>query len=346
MKRLILPVLFAVIIALFACSCELVGQAENTKEPEPQATAEASGSAESAPDEEPLPSAEPTNEPSEEPSEEPVTEPSDEPVSESEPSQEVNSTEETPAQSAVDTTEPAESSEPDAPPVSEAPATPDASQYNPTISAEATGSAVLKETSDYGQEYIDKMVFLGDSTTYGMKYYAVLKDGKNTNQVWTPSNGTLTLSYQSFASIVYPDEGTEITIREALEKKQPEYFVITLGVNGVSFMDEDYFKSEYSSLVADAQSICPNTKIILQSIFPVATNYEYLKSINNNNITAANGWIQSIAEAYGVRYLDTASVLRGDDGWLKQEYQNGDGLHLNETGFKQVLNYIRTHGYQ
>lgn len=345
MKRLILPVLFSVIIALFACSCELVGQAENTKEP--QATAEASGSAESVPDEEPaLPSVEPTNEPSEEPSEEPVTEPSDEPVSESEPSQEVNSTEETPAQSAVDTTEPAESSEPDTPPVSEAPATPDASQYNPTVSAEATGSAVLKETSDYGQEYIDKMVFLGDSTTYGMKYYAVLKDGKNTNQVWTPSNGTLTLSYQSFATIVYPDEGTEITIREALQKKQPEYFVITLGVNGVSFMDEDYFKSEYSSLVADTQSICPNTKIILQSIFPVATNYEYLKSINNNNITAANGWIQSIAETYGVRYLDTASVLRGDDGWLKQEYQNGDGLHLNETGFNKVLSYIRTHGYQ
>lgn len=341
MKKVIISILLIFIIALFACSCELVGQDKPAKEPEAGA-ADNTASADSSAPAEVTPTAEPSAEPSSDPTPETSAEPSEEPSPE--PSEEPAEPETTPVTET--TPEPEASPEQDDAPVSEAPATPDVSQYAPTIIAEATGSAVLKETSDYGQEYIDKMVFLGDSTTYGMKYYAVLKDGKNTNQVWTPSNGTLTLSYQSFASIVYPEDGTEITIREALEKKQPEYFVITLGVNGVSFMDEAYFKSEYSSLVADAQSICPNTKIILQSIFPVATNYEYLKSINNDNITAANGWIQSIAEAYNVRYLDTASVLRGDDGWLRQEYQNGDGLHLNETGFKQVLNYIRTHGYQ
>jgi len=208
------------------------------------------------------------------------------------------------------------------------------------------GAAILTETEDYGQEYIDKMIFLGDSTTYGMKYYAVLSEGKNTKQVWTPSNGTLTLSYQGFASIVYPEDGSEIPIRDAVEKSKPEYLVITLGVNGVSFMDEDYFKAEYKDLITDIQAISPDTKILCQSIFPVASNYEYLSSINNENISRANGWILEVAEETGTRFLNTASVLVGEDGWLPQEYQNGDGLHLNETSFTIVLSYIRTHGYQ
>ena len=252
------------------------------------------------------------------------------------------------------------SEEPTADPSAEPSASPEASpevspEITPSVTAppssgvasfELSGSAVLAETSDYGQEYVDKMVFLGDSTTYGMKYYAVLSGGKDTNQVWTPSNGTLTLSYQGFASIVYPEDGSEITIRDAVDRAKPEYLVITLGVNGISFMDESYFKSEYKSLVTDIQSLSPDTKIILQSIFPVASNYEYLSSINNDKISTANGWILDIAAETGTRFLNTASVLVGSDGWLPQSYQNGDGLHLNADGFNVVLSYIRTHGYQ
>ena len=221
----------------------------------------------------------------------------------------------------------------------------------PSASAAASaqpvsGSAVLTETADMGQDYIDKITFLGDSTTYGLRYYAMLNGGKNTTQVWTPSSGTLTLSQQSFALIVYPEDNTEITILEAVARKKPEMMVITLGVNGVSFMDEDYFKSEYTSLIEGIQSTSPNTTILLQSIFPVARSYKLLNSINNEKITRANGWILDIAKETGVRYLDTQSVLKDSEGWLPEEYQNGDGLHLNPTSFALVLDYIRCHGYQ
>jgi hypothetical protein len=206
--------------------------------------------------------------------------------------------------------------------------------------------AILTETEDMGQEYIDKIIFLGDSTTYGMKYYGVLSEGKNTKQVWTPASGTLTLSNQSFATIVYPVTGEEIPIRDAVALEKPDIMVITLGVNGVSFMEEDYFKSEYKMLVEDIKEISPDTKIILQSIFPVASNYEYQRDINNTKIINANSWILDVAEETGVKYLDTISILLGEDGFLPQEYHNGDGLHLNESSFKLVIDYIRTHGYK
>ena len=143
---------------------------------------------------------------------------------------------------------------------------------------------VLAETADAGQAYIDKLVFLGDSTTYGLRAYKMLAGGKDTTQVWTPKIGTLTLSQASFATIVYPETDEELTIADAVAKKKPEYLVITLGVNGVAFMKEDYFKSEYKKIIDSVQTASPDTKIICQSIFPVAKSYARLDSINNDLI--------------------------------------------------------------
>ena len=228
------------------------------------------------------------------------------------------------------------------PPVTAPPVNADPQGY---AQIDLSSPAILAETGDMGQDYLDRIVFLGDSTTYGMKYYGVLSGGKDTTQVWTPSSGTLTLSYQSFAAIIYPEDGSEITIREAVERKKPAMMVITLGVNGVSFMGHDDFVNEYTDLVTDIMELSPDTKVIIQSIFPVASHYEYLKSINNTKICEANTWLLEVAENTGAKYLNTISVLMGSDGWLPDDFQNGDGLHLNTEGFSRVLSYIRTHGW-
>ncbi len=204
---------------------------------------------------------------------------------------------------------------------------------------------VLQVTDDAGAEYLSKIIFLGDSTTYGLKRYGMLTAGKETTQVWTPANGTLTLYQTAVSTIVYPNTGEEILISEAVERNHPEIMVITLGVNGIAFLKEDYFKSEYVKLVESIQQISPNTKIILQSIFPVAASYANQDQINNEKINAANGWIVEVAKNCGVKYLDTASALVGIDGFLPEHLQNGDGMHLNEAGFKIELDYIRTHAY-
>ena len=207
-------------------------------------------------------------------------------------------------------------------------------------------SVLLAETEDAGQEYIDKLTFLGDSTTYGLKYYEVLSGGKNTTQVWTPASGTLTLFNYATATIIFPEDGQEISIVDAVTRKLPEYLVITLGVNGVSMMDEDWFKTDYTALVQSIQAASPDTKIICNSIYPVENDYEQIESINNTNIPQANEWIKAVAEATGCKYADSASVLKAEDGSLREDYGNGDGIHLNADGFNAVLNYLRTHAYQ
>ena len=307
MKRLILLLLLCVLLCLAACG----------KGTEAPATAAPEGQTATAAPATEAPSAKPTQTPTEAPA---TAEPTPEATPEATPEP---------------TPEPTPDITPD----------PTPTPFPGHAQIDTNSPALLRGTADMGQEYIDSITFLGDSTTYGLKAYAVLTDGKKTKQVWTPSNGTLTLSYQGFVDIWYPDEDVEISIRDAVERKKPERMIITLGVNGIAFMDKDYFISEYTDLVTSIQEISPDTQIILQSIFPIASNYEYQKDINNVKICDANTWILSVAEATGVKFLNTYTVLIGDNGYMNDKYQNGDGLHLNGDGFAVVLDYIRTHGY-
>ncbi len=214
----------------------------------------------------------------------------------------------------------------------------------PDSTAEAV-SVRLAETEDAGRDYLDRLVFLGDSTTYGIGYY--YEQGYTelcpSSQVWTPASGTLTLSQYNIATIVYPETGEELTITEAVTQAEPEYLYITLGVNGVSFMDGEWFKRDYSALVESIRATSPDTKIVLNSIYPVAASYAHQDEISNEKIRAANGWIEQVATDTGCRFLYSYEAVVDESGNLPEERQNGDGIHLDGEAFTEVMYYIRTH---
>lgn len=204
---------------------------------------------------------------------------------------------------------------------------------------------VLKSSEDAGEEYIDKIYFVGDSTTHGLKYYGVLKDGKDTAKVWTPRSGTLAMWNLLSEKVVLPDNETEATIPEAVSYKKPEMMVITLGVNGVSSCSKEQFTGYYVDLIEEIKKASPDTKILLQTIYPVCSDYEYVNSISMEKINTANSWIAEIADNNGCYFLNTTSILVDETGYLNPTYSNGDGIHISPEGFGVILDYIRTHAY-
>ena len=205
---------------------------------------------------------------------------------------------------------------------------------------------VLGQTEDMGQDYIDRFVFLGDSTTYGLAYYDVLPH----TQVWTPASGTMSLFNWSVETIDYyppedPEHSSQLSIADAVKTRRPEYLVITLGINGVAILDESSFKSYYRDLIAAVQQNSPDTKIICQSIYPVI-DAKTSGDIKNDRINAANQWINDVASEMSVRYLNTHDALMDSTGNLIAEYDSGDGIHLLPAGLQIILQSVRTHGYR
>ena len=129
------------------------------------------------------------------------------------------------------------------------------------------------------------------------------------------------------------------------DTKKPKYLVISLGTNGVATLSESGFKYCYNKLITAIKQASPDTKIIVQSIYPVTSWYT---GFTNEKINAANEWLLELAEEAGVKYVDTASVLKGPDGALKESFNSDheDGYHVNADAYERILYYLRTHGYK
>ena len=242
----------------------------------------------------------------------------------------------TPEPTAVPTAEPSPSPEPTPEPT-------------PSPSPEPTAIPVeLGETADAGQEYIDRIVFLGDSTTYGLYAYELLP----ITQVWSDSMGTLALFNWATDPIAYydpasPTAAQSLSIPDAVARRQPDILFITLGINGIALLDEQQFKDYYRDMLDAIIQASPATRIVCNSIYPVLDAY-VPGGISNEKVNIANGWIRTVAEEKGLRYLNSHDALMDETGQLRQDY-SGDtnmGIHMNTTGLTALLTFIRTHAYQ
>jgi len=207
----------------------------------------------------------------------------------------------------------------------------------------------LEKTPDYGQAYINSIVFLGDSTIASISATELLSETFGPYQVWTGQDGELPLDYNtSTSNIIFPETQKQISVSSATERKKPDYIIITVGIdNGVPYCSEEKFKGYYEKLIIAIQESSPSSRIILQSIFPISKDKEKSSpGLTNSKISTANGWIEELADELSLKYLNTSSVLKNDRGALKREYDSGDGLHLNSDGYSAVLDYIRCHGYK
>ncbi len=209
------------------------------------------------------------------------------------------------------------------------------------------GDVILPETPDAGQAYQDGLIFVGDSLTAHLVDRGVLTGGKLTRQVWRTQSYMLNLNSQVVSEkIILPATKETVTVAEAAERVKPEILILTLGTDwGVAYLNETDFKACYTALVRDIQKASPRTTVILQSIFPITTDGETAR-LTNEKINACNEWVKAVAAACGCPYLDTQSVLKGEDGALKPEYcSSSDGIHLTAEAYEVILTYIRTHAY-
>lgn len=198
--------------------------------------------------------------------------------------------------------------------------------------------------------YMQRISFFGDSTTYGMIHYIVNNDGKYgtpavsiaRNQVLASPDGTFYLKNIPTAKIRH--QGKDYSLSEGFRIAAPDILIVTVGINGLPTWTEEVFLNYYGRLIDLIREATPKTQIVLQSVYPTAKSRDSkLESFTADKIDRLNGWIQQLAKERSLPYLNTASVLKGEDGWLIPSYHNGDGMHLNTNGFNAVLNYILNH---
>ena len=207
------------------------------------------------------------------------------------------------------------------------------------VNLPTNSDVILPPTDDKGWEYIDKIYFVGDSTTYHFH-----KGGIDKSHIFVPESLTITLN-SNINNVIVGDKG--LTISQALADVNAEIVIITLGVNGADNFTETKYKTYYKKLIDNIQELSPNTKIILQSVFPVTKNYsDKDNGISNESIDRLNEWAKEISTEEGLRYLDTQSILKDENGAQFEHYNVKDGVHMNADAYNAIIEYIRTHAIE
>lgn len=207
-----------------------------------------------------------------------------------------------------------------------------------------TGSLLtLPETNDAGQEYIDKLTFLCDSSFIGVRDYGLLAGGTGTYQVWGTDSGSLRVADLPTATIVYPSDGSSVTIADAAMIAKPEILVVCVGQDGLNAVDGTAFKASYAAMITGIRSASPDTKIICCSISSVINNYTGADGLTTIMISNANDWIREVCEATGVYFTDSGKAVGDGTGSVLTSYLSTNGKTLNSSGITEVLSYLRTH---
>lgn len=203
-----------------------------------------------------------------------------------------------------------------------------------------TSSALLTETADAGAEYLDSTLFLGDSNT--VRLY---NNGLISLQQLCAKEGIGTQVALNEGIVTFKNDTTHYTIAQAVAKMKPRRVVMTFGTNDTGMEVADFI-SNYTALVQAIQEAYPYTDIIVNTVPPIPENHSNYPHMDQAKIDDFNMALLNMCEQLGVKFLNTAEVLKGENGYGQPDYYTDGDIHLKSAGLKAALNYLRTHAYQ
>ena len=203
-----------------------------------------------------------------------------------------------------------------------------------------TSSALLTETADAGTEYLDSTLFLGDSNT--VRLY---NNGLISLQQFCAKEGIGTQVALNEGIITFKNDTTHYTIAQAVAKMKPRRVVMTFGTNDTGMEVADFI-SNYTALVQAIQEAYPYTDLIVNTVPPIPENHSNYPHMDQAKIDDFNMALLNMCEQLGVKFLNTAQVLKGENGYGQPDYYTDGDIHLKSAGLKAALNYLRAHAYQ
>ena len=139
-------------------------------------------------------------------------------------------------------------------------------------------------------------------------------------------------------------------IKDILDNMENRVFVynptkvfILIGTNDLVYsgLDNDGIKNNIEEIINKIYEKNSNTKIYLESIYPVnnSLNKEIVETRTNDNIKDLNNKIEKICNNNKCTYINMYDNLTDKNGNMKRIY-TVDGLHLNKIGYKVVASKL------
>lgn len=220
-----------------------------------------------------------------------------------------------------------------------------AEPYTPQQTAGAVPQSERVDAS-----YFDDVVFVGDSVSVKLFYYNALNKVLGNAEFLTAgslscANALWPVSSQS----VHPTwEGQKMLLEDSVLLTGKKTLYIMLGMNDIAVYGIDKSVENMQTLLTKIKANVPDLKIVIQSMTPIASTSKLLKDngLCPANIDAYNKKLLQLCLDNGYSFVDVASVMYDEDGYLKREYcsdPDNMGVHFTDAGCAAWVEYLYTH---
>ncbi len=208
-------------------------------------------------------------------------------------------------------------------------------------------------TRDQLSSFYKGAFFIGDSITEQLKGY--VRREQQERPGFFPDVKFLTAQsyclYTASRKNLLPEKanlklkGKEMPLWEILKERQPTKALILLGVN--DYIGKTIEKGmDYDTRIMDlAQKHAPNTELIFLSLTPVTKSFckhqDYRTMWDEYNAA-----LKGLCLLRSVPYIDIASPMKDEEGYLKSSYASDGKYHLKaealELWVQALLNYAQS----
>ncbi len=231
--------------------------------------------------------------------------------------------------------------EPDTKPTEAVNTTPDATEIRtPGVSYFVPKSAAVSSS------YFDDAVFVGDSVSLKLMYYDIANSCLG-SAAWLTS-GSLGIANCMWdlnrTDAVHPSyQGQKVTVVDGIAKTGKSKVYLMLGMNDIGLYGVDGTFENFKTLTDKILAASPNVTMYIQSVTPMVSS---LGGLNNDKINQYNALISEYCREKGWYFVDVASVMRDDSGYLRYSYcsdPDGMGIHFTDTACQLWVDYLYTH---
>lgn len=177
--------------------------------------------------------------------------------------------------------------------------------------------------------YLHNCAFLGDSTCLGYCRYGFIADDR------VFGNGGV--AARNIHTHTFTQKGREVDFLTALKNTGCTELYFLMGMNDVRIVSADEYKKFYSDMLREVREAIPEANIHILSVTPIT---EYSDFYPNERLGLLNDKLREISAEEEYIFIDTASAVRNEKGFLRDELCSGDGIHMVPDAYVMMLRVI------
>ena len=198
------------------------------------------------------------------------------------------------------------------------------------------------QTARVDSEFFDDAVFVGDSVTLKLSYYAASSGKLGGAQFLT--RGSYGVAHAVMDTMLLTYQGKDMAVEDAISATGASKVFLMMGMNDIGLYGIDATIENWGKLIERIEKSCPNVTVYIQSMTPIWTGGEK-GDLNNANMDAYNEKLKNFALNNGIEFIDVAPYMKDSTGGMATRYCSDEYVHVTDEGAAAWIRVLKAYHY-